>query len=128
MSGMIAKYVGKKVLGETVANRFGQEVSSSPLSSSSSSSSFYSPIVSFLTALLFQQDPYFERVPASEMHSRPSSNKVKKRKKQNPRGMSDHDVKIFNRAKRRAYRLDECLFTCCGVRFGWSSVIGFIPV
>lgn len=120
MSGAIAKIVGKKILGETAKNHFGKDVShhsTEPYHHQSSKTDASQP-----------QDPYFERVPASEMHSRPNSNKVKKRKKQHPRGMSDHDVKLFNRAKRRAYRLDESLFHCCGIRFGWSSVIGLIPV
>jgi hypothetical protein len=28
----------------------------------------------------------------------------------------------------RAYKLDFCLFNLLGVRFGWSSVIGLLPV
>jgi hypothetical protein len=96
MTSMIAKYISKKVLGETMANNFGKE------------------------------DPYFETVPATRLDGRPSS-KGKKRRKALPPGISEHDAKILTKVKRRAYRLDMSLFNCCGIRFGWSSVIGIIP-
>lgn len=41
--------------------------------------------------------------------------------------MSDNDARVLNRVKRRAYRLDYCLFNLCGIRFGWGSVIGLVP-
>ncbi len=52
---------------------------------------------------------------------------MKKVRKALPPGISDHDAKILTKVKRRAYRLDMSLFSCCGIRFGWSSVIGFVP-
>jgi len=73
-----------------------------------------------------REDPYFETVPATRLDGRPSS-KGKKRRKALPPGISDHDAKILTKVKRRAYRLDMSLFNCCGIRFGWSSVIGIIP-
>jgi len=72
------------------------------------------------------EDPYFETVPATRLDGRPSK-KTKKRKKALPLGISEHDAKILTKVKRRAYRLDMSLFNCCGIRFGWSSVIGIIP-
>jgi len=71
-----------------------------------------------------QEDPYFEEVPATNLLGRPS---VKKRRKAAPAGISDHDARILTKVKRRAYRLDLCLFNICGIRFGWSSVIGLVP-
>ncbi|KAF8854661.1 hypothetical protein BDZ45DRAFT_676763 [Acephala macrosclerotiorum] len=97
MTSLIAKYISKKVLGETVSNNFGKE------------------------------DPYFETVPATRLDGRPSSKKGKKRRKALPPGISEHDAKVLTKVKRRAYRLDMSLFNCCGIRFGWSSVIGIIP-
>jgi len=96
MTSIIAKFISKKILGESLQNNFGKD------------------------------DPYFETVPATRLDGRPSS-KGKKRRKALPPGISEHDAKILTKVKRRAYRLDMSLFNCCGLRFGWSSVIGIIP-
>lgn len=96
MSGVIAKLVGKKILGETLQNQFGTE------------------------------DPYFEHVPATRLNGTPTG-KFKKKKKALPPGITEHDAKVLTKVKRRAYRLDNSLFTCCGVKFGWGSVIGLVP-
>jgi hypothetical protein len=98
MTTFIAKYISKKILGERLENNFGKD------------------------------DPYFETVPATRLDGRPDPKKTKKRKKALPPGISDHDAKVLTKVKRRAYRLDMSLFNCCGIRFGWSSVIGIIPV
>ncbi|KAF7165002.1 hypothetical protein CNMCM6106_001324 [Aspergillus hiratsukae] len=73
-----------------------------------------------------QEDPYFEEVPASRL-SRAFGKKTKKRRKAIPPGLSENDQKVLTQVKRRAYRLDYCLFNLCGIRFGWGSVIGLIP-
>jgi len=73
-----------------------------------------------------KEDPYFETVPATRLDGRPSK-KMKKRRKALPAGISEHDGKVLTKVKRRAYRLDMSLFSCCGIRFGWSSVIGIVP-
>lgn len=52
---------------------------------------------------------------------------MKKVKKQIPEYIPDHDAQVLAHAKKVAYRLDMALFTLCGIRFGWSSVIGIIP-
>jgi hypothetical protein len=44
-----------------------------------------------------------------------------------PPGISDHDGKVLSKVKRRAYRLDAG-WSFLGIRFGWSSVIGIIPL
>lgn len=92
----VASLIGKKILAESVQNKFGTE------------------------------DPYFEKVPATRLNGTPSG-KYKKRKKALPPGISEHDAKVLTKVKRRAYRLDMCLFSCFGLRFGWGSVIGIIP-
>ncbi|CAM1502830.1 Fc.00g076060.m01.CDS01 [Cosmosporella sp. VM-42] len=96
MASFIAKFVTKKILGETMANKFGKE------------------------------DPYFEHVPATRLDGTPNG-KLKKRKKALPPGISQHDGQILTKVKRRAYRLDMALFSLCGIRFGWGSVIGLVP-
>ncbi|KAI9816768.1 MAG: hypothetical protein M1827_001413 [Pycnora praestabilis] len=73
-----------------------------------------------------KEDPYFEQVPATRLDGRPSK-KMKKRRKALPPGLSENDGKVLTKVKRRAYRLDNSLFNCCGIRFGWSSVIGIVP-
>lgn len=69
------------------------------------------------------EDPYFETVPATRL----GFNTTKKKKKALPPGLTSQEEKILNKAKKRAYRLDLCLFSLCGLRFGWSSVIGLVP-
>jgi len=73
-----------------------------------------------------REDPYFEQVPATRLDGRPSG-KFKKQRKALPPGISEHDGQVLTKVKRRAYRLDMSLFNLCGIRFGWSSVIGIIP-
>jgi hypothetical protein len=55
-------------------------------------------------------------------------NKQKKVKKQIAAYIPEHDANILARARKSAYRLDFGLFSFAGIRFGWSSVIGLIPV
>ncbi|KAL4761755.1 DUF4112 domain-containing protein [Aspergillus foveolatus] len=73
-----------------------------------------------------QEDPYFEEVPASRL-GRAFGKKTQKRRKAIPPGLSENDTKVLTRVKRRAYRLDLALFSLCGLKFGWGSVIGLIP-
>ncbi|PWY94326.1 hypothetical protein BO94DRAFT_621741 [Aspergillus sclerotioniger CBS 115572] len=73
-----------------------------------------------------KEDPYFEEVPASRLN-RAFGKKTQKRRKAIPPGLSENDSKVLTQVKRRAYRLDLCLFSLCGIRFGWGSVIGLFP-
>lgn len=74
------------------------------------------------------QDPYFETIPATRLDGTPSKRgRTKKRKKALPPGISEHDGQVLTKVKRRAYRLDMCLFSFLGIKFGWGSVIGIIP-
>ncbi|KAB5570785.1 PH domain-containing protein [Coniochaeta sp. 2T2.1] len=66
-------------------------------------------------------NPFEERVEISP-------GKFKTKKRGIPDGLSPNDQKVLKKVRRRAYRLDMSLFNCCGIRFGWSSVIGIIPV
>jgi hypothetical protein len=116
MTTIIAKFIGKKILGETLENKFGKEVCSL----------IANPKRVYCDAYK-NQDPYFEQVPVARLDGTPSG-KVKKRRKALPPGISDNDGKVLTKVKRRAYRLDMCLANCCGVRLGWGSVIGFMPV
>lgn len=54
--------------------------------------------------------------------------KIKKVKKQIPAYIPEHDAMILASVRKSAYRLDMCLFNLFGIRFGWESVIGLIPV
>ncbi|KAK7938012.1 uncharacterized protein PG986_014880 [Apiospora aurea] len=96
MAGIILKPVLKKILGETIENKFGRE------------------------------DPYFESVPATRIVGK--KEKFKKVRKALPPGLSDHDAMVLTKVKRRAYRLDSSLFELCGIKFGWGSVIGLVPI
>ncbi|KAL5503767.1 hypothetical protein ACEPAH_7838 [Sanghuangporus vaninii] len=52
--------------------------------------------------------------------------KTHKRKRELPPGLSKRDAKILRKVKNRAHRLDKG-FRICGMRFGWTFVIGIIP-
>ena len=54
--------------------------------------------------------------------------KKKQQKKGLPVGLSQNDAAILKKVRKRAYRLDMSLFNLFGIRFGWSSVVGIIPV
>lgn len=43
-------------------------------------------------------------------------------------GVPDDDNLILASVRRRAWHLDMSLFHWCGFRFGWSVIIGLIPV
>lgn len=68
------------------------------------------------------QDPYFAMI---EDPRRPG--KLKKVKKQIPAYIPEHDAMILASVRKSAYRLDMCLFSFLGIRFGWEAVIGLIP-
>jgi hypothetical protein len=70
-----------------------------------------------------QYDPFYQMVPHPK-----KPGKMKKVKKQIPYYIPEHDAEILARARKSAYRLDFCLFNFLGFRFGWSSVIGLVPV
>lgn len=76
---------------------------------------------------LNSMNPFEEEVPVYDKHGN-ATGKTKTRKRGFPTGLSQNDSKILKKIRKRAYRLDMSLFNCCGIRFGWSSVIGFVPV
>jgi len=53
--------------------------------------------------------------------------KQKRRKRQLPPGLSAHDAAILRSVKKRAHYLDKG-FSLCGMRFGWTFVIGLVPI
>ncbi|BFZ59502.1 hypothetical protein YB2330_000513 [Saitoella coloradoensis] len=69
--------------------------------------------------LFNQEDPYFEpEVPGQ-----------KRKRKGIPPGLNDRDAKILKKVRRKSYRLDRSISCiCCSFRFGWSAIIGFVPV
>ncbi|THH29423.1 hypothetical protein EUX98_g4753 [Antrodiella citrinella] len=52
--------------------------------------------------------------------------KQRRRKRELPPGLSKRDAKILKSVKRRAHYLDKG-FNVCGMRFGWTFVIGIVP-
>ncbi|KAF2489977.1 hypothetical protein BU16DRAFT_168425 [Lophium mytilinum] len=66
-------------------------------------------------------DPYFATVTDSR-------GKTRKVKKEIPDYIPDHQALILAKVRKRAYRLDCSLFNFLGFRFGWSSVVGIVPV
>ncbi|TDL17915.1 hypothetical protein BD410DRAFT_793792 [Rickenella mellea] len=53
--------------------------------------------------------------------------KKKKRRRELPPGLSDRDAKILRKVKKRAHHLDKG-FHICGMRFGWTFIVGLVPV
>lgn len=70
------------------------------------------------------QDPYFEEYQGKTWYGRPTT---KKRKKAAPSTLSPNDQKVYKKVRKMAKTLDEGLCNCCGVRIGWSAVIGLAP-
>ncbi|KAL1949442.1 hypothetical protein VTO73DRAFT_8323 [Trametes versicolor] len=50
----------------------------------------------------------------------------RRRRRESPPGLSTRDAKILKSVQRRAHYLDKG-FSICGLRFGWTFVIGIIP-
>ncbi|KAI5807006.1 hypothetical protein EDC01DRAFT_637810 [Geopyxis carbonaria] len=97
MAGYIAKFVFDRVLKESRENNEGRD------------------------------DPYFETVPTKKLSTFSGKPRMKKRKKALPPGLTREDEQTLVKVKRRAYRLDMALGTCCGMKIGWGSVIGLFP-
>ncbi|KAI0359904.1 hypothetical protein OH77DRAFT_1446590 [Trametes cingulata] len=50
----------------------------------------------------------------------------RRRRRETPPGLSKRDAKILKSVQKRAHYLDKG-FSLCGMRFGWTFVIGIIP-
>ena len=65
------------------------------------------------------QDPFYETwVDAS--------GKQKRRKRPPPPGLTKKEAQLLRKIGRRAHYLDKG-FEICGLRFGWTAIIGLIP-
>ncbi|KAF7796013.1 hypothetical protein EIP86_007182 [Pleurotus ostreatoroseus] len=66
--------------------------------------------------------------PADPLYETYVDNKgrERRRKRELPPGLSKRDAKILKSVKRRAHYLDKG-FHVCGMRFGWTFIIGIIP-
>ncbi|RDX57329.1 hypothetical protein OH76DRAFT_1395122 [Lentinus brumalis] len=65
------------------------------------------------------QDPLYETYTDKKGRQR-------RRKRETPPGLSARDAKILKSVQRRAHYLDKG-FHMCGMRFGWTFLIGIIP-
>ncbi|KAI0749349.1 hypothetical protein C8Q80DRAFT_619374 [Daedaleopsis nitida] len=65
------------------------------------------------------KDPLYESYTDNKGRQR-------RRKRDSPPGLSTRDAKILKSVQRRAHYLDKG-FHLCGMRFGWTFVIGIIP-
>ncbi|CDO75548.1 hypothetical protein BN946_scf184883.g10 [Trametes cinnabarina] len=66
--------------------------------------------------------------PADPMYETYVDKKGRQRRRRRaiPPGLSERDAKILKSVQRRAHYLDKG-FSLCGLRFGWTFVIGIIP-
>ena len=75
-----------------------------------------------------KEDPFYEYDEVEVVRKGKVETKWKKvGKKGIPPGVNPHDAEVLTQVRRRAHHLDMSLFNMCGVKFGWSSVIGLIP-
>lgn len=98
MANMVAKYAMKKALGKEMEKYRGKSAAG-------------------------PYDPFYEEIP----HPR-KPGKTKKVKKEIPSYIPPHDADVLAKARKTAYRLDYALFSFLGIRWGWSAVIGLVPV
>lgn len=115
MTGMVGKYVMQKIFRESAQNHFGSE---DPYVYGTDSSR---------RSITDIYGSYFETVPATKMSGKHNPGKSTKKKKALPPGLTPEEEQVLVKVKRRAYRLDMALFNCCGMRFGWSSLIALVP-
>ena len=75
-------------------------------------------------------DSAFKFIPATQLtHNRVSSFDALQAPQGRPQpGLSESEQAALIRTKRLAYIIDSSLFSLCGVRFGWGSVAGLVPV
>jgi len=74
-----------------------------------------------------QAQQYVPKDPYYETYVDPKSGKEKKRKRPLPETLSKAEQKILRKVRRRAHHLDKG-FHVCGFRFGYTFIIGLIPV
>jgi len=67
------------------------------------------------------------RDPLYEISVNPQTGKRKRTQRDLPPGLSKDEEKILKKVRSRAHYLDKG-FSICGFRFGWTFLIGFIPV
>lgn len=72
------------------------------------------------------EDPYYEYIPLRH-DEKGNVTKHKKIARRIPNGISENDIKVLLNVRRQAYRYDMW-FSFFGMRFGWSNVVGLIPV
>ncbi|KAA1113663.1 hypothetical protein PGTUg99_017775 [Puccinia graminis f. sp. tritici] len=74
-----------------------------------------------------QATAFEPRDPLYETSVNPQTGKRKRTQRPLPPGLSKHEEKILKKIRKRAHYLDKG-FSICGFRFGWTFLIGFIPV
>ncbi|KAH9812401.1 hypothetical protein DFH28DRAFT_899105 [Melampsora americana] len=67
------------------------------------------------------------RDPQYEITVDPTTGQQTRKKRDVPPGLSKKEEKILRKVRKRAHRLDKG-FSLCGFRFGWTAIIGLIPV
>ncbi|EGF98823.1 uncharacterized protein MELLADRAFT_73507 [Melampsora larici-populina 98AG31] len=79
---------------------------------------------SFLASHVAGLEP---RDPQYEITTDPNTGQQTRKKRDVPPGLSKKEEKILRKVRKRAHRLDKG-FSLCGFRFGWTAIIGLIPV
>jgi uncharacterized membrane protein YwzB len=70
------------------------------------------------------EDPYHEYVDAKSSFGKPYKKRIARRI---PEGISSNDTQVLQLFRKRAYKYDMW-FLFLGIRFGWTNIVGLIPV
>lgn len=71
------------------------------------------------------ENPYKHMVPVQKN----GKIKMKEDERPAPPGLSENDKEILRHVRRKAYNWDQKFHCCCfGMRFGWSAILGLIPL
>jgi hypothetical protein len=65
------------------------------------------------------EDPYYQVYTDNKGNQ-------KRRKRPPPPGLTKQEARVLRKIARRAHYLDKG-FNVCGIRFGWTFIIGLIP-
>jgi len=72
------------------------------------------------------QDSDIQDVATTDKNGK-RTGKVANHKRPLPPGLTKQEQNALKKTMRRAHRLDEA-FSICGIRIGWSVVIGIVPL
>lgn len=74
------------------------------------------------------QNILYEWVEEEGMNGKITIEKREREHRHDWLGISKNDAEILRKVRKKAYRYDQSFDCCCGIKFGWSAIIGLFPV